>query len=54
MSDVGGKTNGTVVLHTMIDKASCVLFSTVIAYFQNPSGISSVFHTLFITCSLNK
>ena len=54
MSDVGGKTNGIVVLHIMIDKASCVLFSTFIAHFQNPSGTSSVFHTLYITYSLNK
>lgn len=54
MSDMGGKANGTVVLHIMIDKASCVLFSTVSAHFQNPSGTSSVFHTLVITCSLNE
>lgn len=53
MSDMGGKTNGNVVL-IMIDKASCVLFSTVIAHFQNPSVISSVVHTLCITCSCNK
>lgn len=54
MSDMGGKINATVVLHIMIDKDSCVLFSTVIAHFQNPSGTSSVFRTLYITCSLNK